>query len=126
VSRLTSSVAENVQINPQVQGFPLPLVAELSGLFVETDAFLAFPRVYHFSPPYSLPPRFLTLPAGRKYTREFRKLPEKQWYGSVAWKYRASLVGQQDVDTFRGMLCQSVHFNRGDAAAPKHTDFARA
>ena len=25
-----------------------------------------------------------------------------------------------------GLLCQSVHINRGDAAAPKHTDFACA
>ncbi len=33
---------------------------------------------------------------------------------------------RRNVETKGGMLCQSVHFNRGDAAARRRTGFVRA
>lgn len=42
------------------------------------------------------------------------------------WSMRFFRAGRDSTKKQGGMLCQSVHINRGNAAAPRHTGFARA
>jgi hypothetical protein len=104
-------------------------------------------RVFRFSTLHSLPREFLTLCAGGKYTSKFRKLPRCGWCGWTREDSKGNAAGagnprqkaacalQPEVFRIRklqgvrikgGMLCQSVHINRGNDAAPRHTDFACA
>jgi len=48
--------------------------------------------------------------------------------GSVCLECGANLElnGQRERKTLGGWLCQSVHFNRGEGAGRRPTDFARA
>jgi hypothetical protein len=86
----------------------------------------------------SYPRAFLTPCAGGKYTRSLQNaagnaaaevcLPERenlrrQQRARKLRKFRKPL---QRRNTQGGLLCQSVLFNRGNDAAPKHTGFVRA
>jgi hypothetical protein len=90
-------------------------------------------RVYHFSPPYKLPPGFLDPARGGRLHLLIRNGPLRRpverysrlW---IAARGRGHL--KEPVRVARkirgGLLCQSAHINRANAGVPRRTVFACA